>query len=77
MPQHHFLVDDHSLKWWHDGSSHDGHDQECGAERRVAAVHILQCDAVDGGEHERHEETDAHEAIEARHAHDEDGSCGA
>ena len=34
----------------------------------------MQGDAVDGGEHQRHEEADAYQRVESCHAHDADGS---
>lgn len=66
-------VDDHALERGHQRTAYDGHDQESRAERRVLVVDILQGDAVDGREHQGHEETDGDEAVQSRHAHDEDG----
>ena len=43
----------------------------------VFGIDILQGNAVDGGEHDGHEEADAHKAVESSHAFDADGSKGA
>ena len=77
MPGHRTQVDDHSLERGHDGAAHDGHHQEGGAEGGVLRGHVFQGDSVDGGEHEAHEEADAHKAEESRLAHDADGAKGA
>lgn len=69
-------VDDGALHGGHECSAHDGHDEEGGTERGVLALDIFQGYAIDGGEHERHEGRYAYEAVQAWHAHDEDGTCG-
>ena len=68
------LVDDESLQRWHQGSAYYSHDKEGGTERRILTIYVFKGYAINGGEHERHEEADAHEAVETCHADDADGS---
>ena len=77
MAENAHLVYDHSLQWRHDGSADDCHDEECCSEAGVLVVYMLEGYPIDGGEHQRHEDTDAYKAVEACHAHDADSSEGA
>ena len=67
-------VDDVALQGGHHSAAHNGHDEEGGTEGGVLCLDILEGYAVDGGEHETHEATDADEAVESAHALDEDGA---
>ena len=66
-------VYDGALQRRHQRAAHNGHHQERGSQGGVAAVHLLQRNTVDGGEHQRHKETHSYQAVEARLANDEDG----
>ena len=67
-------VDNHTLQRRHQCSTHDSHHEEGCTKVGVLGGDVLQRDTVDGGEHQAHEEADAHEAVEAGHADDEDGA---
>lgn len=77
MPGHRAQVDDHSLERGHDGAAHDGHHKEGRTQGGVLRGHVFQGYSVNGGEHEAHEEADAHKAEEPGLAHDADGAKGA
>ena len=68
------LVNEMSLQRRHQGSTHDGHDEECGTEGSVLSLHVLEGNTVDTGEHDGHEEADAHQRVQAQHAFDADGT---
>ena len=68
------LVDNHTLQRRHQGTANDGHYQKGCAQVGVLGVNFLKGDAIDGGEHQRHEETDAYEAVKSYHANDGDGT---
>ena len=65
------LVDNHSLQRWHQSSANNRHHQEGSTQMRVLRIDILQSDTVNGGEHQRHEETDANERIQSQLTYDE------
>ena len=65
------LVDNAALQGRHERAAHNCHDEECGSERSVLRIDVFEGDAVNGGEHERHENADSHEAVESAHADDE------
>jgi hypothetical protein len=68
------LVDNQALQRRHERTAHDGHHQEGRTQRGILVVNILKRDTIDSGEHERHEETNAHQAIEAYHANNTDST---
>ena len=74
MAPHRLEVDDHALQGRHQRPTHDRHHEEGGSQGGIQTIHMLQGDAIDRGEHQRHEETDAHQTVEPWHAHDEDGA---
>ena len=77
MPQHSAAVDNCALKRGHQGSTHNSHHQEGGSQGGIAQRDFFQCRSVDGGEHEAHEETDAHQTEESGLAYYEDGTQAA
>ena len=77
MPGHRAEVDDHTLERRHDGAAHDGHHEEGRAQGGVLRSHVFQGYSVDGGEHEAHEEADAHKAVKSNLAHYAYGAKGA
>ena len=74
MAEDGLLVDDHALKWRHERSADNRHDEEGGTERSVLTINVFEGDAVNCREHQRHEETDADEAIQTEHSDDGNGS---
>ena len=74
MSQDNMLVDNHSLQWRHQRSTYDGHHEEGRAKRGIHTIYAFQGNTINGREHQRHEETNAYQAIQARHSHDENGS---
>ena len=71
------LVNEMSLEGGHQGSTHDGHDEEGGSEGGVLSLYVLEGNTVDAGEHDRHEEADTHQRVQAQHSFDADGTEGA
>ena len=77
MSEDDLLVDDKSLQRWHECASYNSHDQKGCSEMSVFDIYIFKGDAVDGGEHDGHEEADGYEAVESPDAFDADGCKGA
>ena len=71
MVHHGAEVNDRTLKGGHNGATYDGHYEECCAERSVLCFYVFKGDAVNGGEHERHERRNAYKAIKTGHAYED------
>lgn len=69
-------VDDSALQRGHERAAHDGHHKEGRAERGVLQGDVFQRDIVNRREHQAHENANAHQTVESRHADDKDGPEG-
>ena len=58
-------VDNHALQRGHQSATDDGHHKKGGTERGIFKANVFQGGAVDGREHQAHEEADADETVEA------------
>ena len=69
-------VDNHALQRRHQGSAHDGHNEEGCTKCGVFSFHIFQCYTIDGREHDGHKEADKNQAVKTCLAIDANGSKG-
>ena len=68
------LVDNQALQWWHQRAADNCHHQEGSTQMCILRINILQADTIEGGEQQRHEETDADERVESQLTHNENSS---